>query len=166
MAKKWYVSADTAATETQENVTKPLTETCVVRRVSATVSYVYAAFPFTDSWNFALWHLQVKRWNRQFGIWALFNKKLSWMFLLFMGLLVLFWILIIIHGTSRALSDIIHQQIRIINLQTLVTIKWSSTDSHSWELHHIIVSGSTFPRESPCQLPVFWESHGKKMTYA
>ena len=46
-----------------------------------------------------------------------------------------------------------------INFQKSVTIKWSSTDSHAWEVHHAIVSGSTFTRESRCQLTVFREIH-------
>ena len=45
----WYGSAVTAATETRVNVTKPTAETRVTRRVSATVSYISATFPFTDS---------------------------------------------------------------------------------------------------------------------
>ena len=35
--KKWYDSAETAATETRVNVMYPLTETCDYRHVSATV---------------------------------------------------------------------------------------------------------------------------------
>ena len=54
MNKKWSGSAVYAATETGVNVTKPLTETQVIRRVSGTVSHVSATFPFTDSWNFVL----------------------------------------------------------------------------------------------------------------
>ena len=54
MNKKWSGSAVYAATETRVNVTKPLTETQVIRRVSGTVSHVSATFPFTDSWNFVL----------------------------------------------------------------------------------------------------------------
>ena len=47
--KKWSGSVVTAATETRVNVTKPLVETRVNRRVSATVSHISTAFPFTDS---------------------------------------------------------------------------------------------------------------------
>ena len=54
MNKKWSGSAVYAATETRVNVTKPLTETQIIRRVSGTVSHVSATFPFTDSWNFVL----------------------------------------------------------------------------------------------------------------
>ena len=54
MNKKWSGSAVYAATEMRVNVTKPLTETQVIRRVSGTVSRVSATFPFTDSWNFVL----------------------------------------------------------------------------------------------------------------
>ena len=54
MHKKWSGSVVYAATETRENVTKPVTETQVIRRVSGTVSHVSATFPFTDSCNFVL----------------------------------------------------------------------------------------------------------------
>ena len=47
--KKWYKSAETAATETRVNVMYPLTELCDDRHVSATALRVYAKFPFTDS---------------------------------------------------------------------------------------------------------------------
>ena len=57
MNKKWSGSAVYAATETRVNVTKALTETQVIRRVSGTVSHVSATFPFTDSWNFVLCQL-------------------------------------------------------------------------------------------------------------
>ena len=55
--KKWYDSAENAATETRVNVMYPLTETCDCRHVSATVLNVYVKFPFTDSWNFVLWRI-------------------------------------------------------------------------------------------------------------
>ena len=45
----WSGSAVTASTETRVNVAKPTTETRTTRRVSATVSYLSATFPFTDS---------------------------------------------------------------------------------------------------------------------
>ena len=54
MHKKWSGSVVYAATETRENVTKPVTETQVIRRVSRTVYHVSATFPFTDSCNFVL----------------------------------------------------------------------------------------------------------------
>ena len=54
MHKKWSGSVVYAATETRENVTKPVTETQVIRRVSRTVKHVSATFPFTDSCNFVL----------------------------------------------------------------------------------------------------------------
>ena len=47
--KKWYDSAENAATETRVNVMYPLTETRDYRHVSATVLCVYVKFPFTDS---------------------------------------------------------------------------------------------------------------------
>ena len=47
--KKWSGSVVSAATETRVNVTKPLAETRVNRRVSATVSHISTTFPFTDS---------------------------------------------------------------------------------------------------------------------
>ena len=54
MHKKWSGSVVYAATETRENVTEPVTETQVIRRVSRTVEHVSATFPFTDSCNFVL----------------------------------------------------------------------------------------------------------------
>ena len=62
--KKWYDSAGTAATETRVNVMYPLTETCDYRHVSATVLRVYVKFPFTDSWNFVLWHINFNHVNK------------------------------------------------------------------------------------------------------
>ena len=47
--KKWYDSAENAATETRVNVMYLLTETCDCRHVSETVLRVYVKFPFTDS---------------------------------------------------------------------------------------------------------------------
>ena len=41
--KKWYDSAENAATETRVNVKYPLTETCACRHVSATVLRVYGS---------------------------------------------------------------------------------------------------------------------------
>ena len=48
------VPLHTQQPETRLNVTKPLTEAQVIRRVSGTVSDVSATFSFTDSWNFVL----------------------------------------------------------------------------------------------------------------
>lgn len=41
-----------AAKEMRVNVTKSLTEKCVIHRVSGTVSNVSATFPFSNSQNF------------------------------------------------------------------------------------------------------------------
>ena len=51
MHKKWSGSVVYAATETRENVTKPVTETQVIRRV---FQNGFSTFPFTDSCNFVL----------------------------------------------------------------------------------------------------------------
>ena len=86
-AKKWYDSAETAATETPVNVMYPLTETCDCGHVSATVSHVYVMFQFTDSWSFVLSELPNlghwwRRWFRTLmfasATWKNLSVCLAW----------------------------------------------------------------------------------------